>query len=139
MYEWIGPKYLQIPRRNRFVATVLLYALFPRRRTRRTHMGKVKGWRYIQDPPESFDPSEACNALRLYPEYLANFEPLAEYRHGGLTYPMFEGTAQNMAVDQPRTQRRIASVIAIERFLTRTRLIHPLFVVAAGRRREVAA
>jgi SAM-dependent methyltransferase len=139
MFEWIGPTYLQIPRRNRLVATVLLYALFPRRRTRRTHMGVVKGVRFIQESPDSFDPSEACNSLRLYPEYVANFEPIAEYRHGGLTYPMFEGTAQNMAVDQPRTQRRIAAVIAIEKFLTRKRLIHPLFVVAVGRRREVGA
>lgn len=135
MYEWIGPTYLQIPRRNRLVATVLLYVLFPRPRARTTHMGKVKGIRYIQDPPHEFDPSEACNSLALYPEYVRNFVPLDEYRHGGLTYPMFEGLAQNMAQSQPRTRKRLEFVVKAEKWLTRKKIIHPLFVVAVGERR----
>ena len=134
MYEWIGPTYLQIPRRNRVVATALLLALFPRRRTRRTHMGRVKGLRYMQDPPHSFDPSEACNSLELYREYRRNFDPIAEYRHGGLSYPMFEGIAQNFAQDQPRTRKRLELVVKIEKWLTEKKVIHPLFVVAVGQR-----
>jgi SAM-dependent methyltransferase len=135
MYEWIGPTYLQIPRRNRLFATVLLLALFPRRRTRTTHMGKVKGLRYLQDPPHEFDPSEACNSLALYPAFEANFTPLAEYRHGGITYPMFEGLAQNMAQDRSSTRRRLEFVVKAEKWLTRHKWIHPLFVVAVGERR----
>lgn len=135
IYEWVGPPYLQIPRRNRLVATALLLALFPRRATRTTHMGKVKGLRYLQDPPGSFDPSEACNSLELRPRFQENFEILCEYQHGGLTYPMFEGIARNMAQDQPRTRRRIKAVIAIEKWLTRRGIIYPLFTIAVGRRR----
>jgi SAM-dependent methyltransferase len=134
MYEWIGPTFLQIPRRNRLFARVLLYALFPGRRTRTTHMGRRKGLRYLQDAPHEFDPSEACNSLRLYPAFDANFEPLTEYRHGGLTYPMFEGIAQNLPDDQ-RTRRRVEFVVRAEHWLTRRRLVHPLFVVAVGERR----
>jgi SAM-dependent methyltransferase len=138
IYEWIGPTYLQIPRRNRVVATALLLTLFPRRATRTTHAGKVKGVRYLQDPPESFDPSEACNALELRPRFVDNFDVLREYQHGGLTYPMFEGIAPNIADHQPRTRRRVAVVLAAERLLTRLGVIHPLFTVAVGRRRPPA-
>lgn len=136
MYEWIGPTYLQIPRRNRLFATLLLWTLFPRRRTRTTHIGRRKGLRYLQDPPSSFDPSEACNSLRLYPEFVTNFAPLVEYRHGGLTYPMFEGIAQNLSRDG-RTERRARAVVRVEKWLTRRGLVHPLFVVVVGERREV--
>jgi SAM-dependent methyltransferase len=134
MYEWIGPTFLQIPRRNRWFARLLLWTLFPRRRLRTTHMGRRKGLRYLQDKPHEFDPSEACNSLQLYPAYEANFVPIAEYRHGGLTYPMFEGIAQNLPHDE-RTRRRTELVVRIEKWLTRRGLVHPLFVVAVGERR----
>lgn len=134
MYEWIGPTFLQIPRRNRFFARLLLWALFPSRRVRTTHMGRRKGLRYLQDKPHEFDPSEACNSLQLYPAYEANFSPIAEYRHGGLTYPMFEGIAQNLP-DTERTRKRTELVVRIEKWLTRRGLVHPLFVVAVGERR----
>jgi len=134
MYEWIGPTFLQIPRRNRLFARVLLYALFPGRRVRTTHIGRRKGIWYLQDAPRKFDPSEACNSPRLYPAYLANFVPLVEYRHGGLTYPMFEGIAQNLPDDE-RTRRRIRFVVRAEKWLTRRGLVLPLFVVAVGERR----
>lgn len=134
MYEWIGPTYLQIPRRNRFFSRLLLLALFPGRRVRTTHMGRRKGIRYLQDAPHEFDPSEACNSLQLYPSFVANFVPLIEYRHGGLTYPMFEGIAQNLP-DNERTRRRTRFVVRAEKWLTRHRLVHPLFVVAVGERR----
>jgi SAM-dependent methyltransferase len=132
MYEWIGPTYLQIPRRNRIFATALLLALFPKAATRTTHMGMKKGLRYMQDAPDSFDPSEACNALRLYPEYDRNFSTVAEYRHGGLTYPMFEGLAQNMNTSRKTTRLRLTIAVKAERLLTRLKLVHPLFVVAVG-------
>ncbi|MGB8861572.1 MAG: class I SAM-dependent methyltransferase [Ilumatobacteraceae bacterium] len=132
MYEWIGPLGLQIPRRNRVFATLLLYTLFPRPSTRTTHMGRRKGLRYIQDPVDSFDPSEACNSLRLHPEYRRNFDSIAEYRHAGLSYPMFEGLAQNMDVSRRSVRMRLALTIKIERLLTRMKLVHPLFVVALG-------
>jgi SAM-dependent methyltransferase len=136
MHEWIGPPYLQLPRRNRLVATALLLTLFPRRATRTTHMGRVKGIRYLQDPPDSFDPSEACNSLELRPQFLEHFDVLAEHLHGGLTYPMFEGLAPNLAVDQPRTRRRLALVLRIERWMTRRGLVHPLFTMVVGRRKD---
>ena len=132
MYEWIGPTYLQIPRRNRFFATALLLALFPKKATRTTHMGVTKGLKYLQDRPEAFDPSEACNALQLYPEYEKNFKTLAEYRHGGLTYPMFEGLAQNMNTARKTTRVRLAIAVKAERLLTRLKLVYPVFVVAIG-------
>lgn len=135
IHEWIGPTYLQIPRRNRLVATILLYLLFPRRWMRTTHTGKVKGVRYIQDPPESFDPSEACNSLGLYPAFIANFRPLSEYKHSGLTYPMFEGLAQVVASDQRRNPKRVRLVVRIERWLTHKGLLAPLFVVALAEAR----
>ncbi|MEY4340023.1 MAG: hypothetical protein RLZ14_1873 [Actinomycetota bacterium] len=137
MYEWIGPTYLQIPRRNRLFATLLLLALFPSRRLRTTHTGRRKGLRYIQDPPSAFDPSEACNSLQLHPQFVANFTTIVEYRHGGLTYPMFEGIAQNLPRNE-RTERRTRFVVRAEKWLTRKRLVHPLFVVAVGERRESA-
>ncbi|MDO8364847.1 MAG: class I SAM-dependent methyltransferase [Actinomycetota bacterium] len=135
MYEWIGPTYLQIPRRNRLFAKLLLIALFPKRTTRRTHVGRVKGLRFIQDPPESFDPSEACNSLQLYPEFERNFTPLAAHFHGAITYPMFEGLAQNLAQAQPRTRKRLEFVVKAEKWLTKRKLVHPLFVVAVGERK----
>lgn len=133
--EWIGPRHLQIPRRNRMVATVLLLVLFPRRATRTTHQGQVKGWRHLQDPPEAFDPSEACNSLELRARFLENFDVEAEHLYGGLAYPMFEGVAPNLAEDQPRTRRRISFVLWVERWLTRWGLVHPLFTMAVGRRK----
>lgn len=135
LYEWIGPPHLRVPRRNRLVATVLLLALFPRRATRTTRGGKVKGLRYLQSPSRSLDPGSAGTPLELRLRFQENFEILSEYQHGGLTYPMFEGMAHNMAQHQPRTRRRIRAVIAIEKWLTRWGIIHPLFTIAVGRRR----
>jgi SAM-dependent methyltransferase len=132
MYEWIGPTYLQIPRRNSLIAKALLLALFPKRATRTTHMGKRKGRQYIQDAADSFDPSEACNSLQLYPEFERNFTVIREYRHGGLTYPMFEGLAQNMNTTRKTTLWRITFAVQAERLLTRLGLVRPLFVVAVG-------
>lgn len=135
IYEWIGPVALNVPRRNRLFAKVLLISMFPRRRSRRTHMGLVKGLRYIHDIASPADPSEACNSLALYPEFERNFNVLAEYHHGAIAYPMFEGLAQNMKQDQPRTRRRLELAVKIERWLTKFKLVHPLFVVAVGERK----
>jgi SAM-dependent methyltransferase len=132
MYEWIGPTYLQLPRRNRFWATALLLLLFPKAATRTTHMGRTKGLKYLQDSADSFDPSEACNSLSLHPEYQRNFTSIKEYAHGGITYPMFEGLAQNLNQSLRTTQLRISFAVKAERFLTRFRMIRPLFMVAVG-------
>ena len=133
MYEWIGPQFLRIPRRNRIAATIVLMALFPRRSTRRTHMNKVKGLRWILDSADpAVDPSEACNSLQLLPAYRRYFEPLHEYLHGSISYPMFEGIAQNLDQSRPFVRRRIEWAVRIDRFLTRRRIVHPLFVVAIG-------
>jgi hypothetical protein len=48
---------------------------------------------------------------------------------------MFEGLAQNMKQDQPRTRRRLEFVVRAEKWLTQRKLVHPLFVVAVGERR----
>lgn len=133
LYEWIGPEYLQIPRANAFVSRVLLHGLFPFTRTRTTHMGKTKGFGYIQDAPATFDPTEACNSTKLYPELCRNFLVLQEHNHGGLAYPMFEGLAQNLDESRAFTRWRIRVALAIERTLTRLGVIQPLFTLCVAR------
>jgi hypothetical protein len=135
MYEWIGPRYLQIPLANSFVARLLLVLFFPLKRTRTTHMGKVRGFRYLQDTPESFDPSEACNSDELYGIYRKHLNLVHEYKHGGLCYPMFEGLAQNMDLSRNTTLIRIRFVIKIESILTKLRLIKPLFTCSIAQKR----
>lgn len=130
MYEWIGPNFLQIPRVNNFIARLLLLVLFPLKRTRTTHMGKVRGIGYLQDPPESFDPSEACNSKSLYGSFLKYLRPLEEYKHGGLCYPMFEGIAQNLNFSRNTTNLRVRAILGLETFLTTIHVIKPLFVCA---------
>jgi SAM-dependent methyltransferase len=133
IYEWIGPKYLRVPRKNRLVATLLLLVLFPGRRTRRTHLNKVKGLRWIMDPADpNLDPSEACNSLQLHRAFTDSFSPLSQYFHGALTYPMFEGIGQNLDESKSSVRRRIRWVLAVEKFLIARRLVHPLFVVAVA-------
>jgi SAM-dependent methyltransferase len=133
IYEWIGPEFLRIPRKNRIVATMLLLVLFPGRRTRRTHMNKVKGFRWIMDVADSnIDPSEACNSLQLHRAFTDRFSPISQHFHGALTYPMFEGIGQNLDESKSWVRRRLRWVVAVERFLIARRLVHPLFVVAIG-------
>lgn len=135
IYEWIGPAYLQIPKANAWVTRMLVWSLFSRRE-RTTHMGIRKGLRYIQDKPGQFDPSEACNSTDLMPQYLRYFSPLAQTLHGGLLYPVFEGTAQNLDEDAPWTHRRIRTVILAERLLAGVGIVRPLFAISLGVRRE---
>lgn len=133
MYEWIGPQYLYVPRRNRLAAAVVLTTLFPSRRIRRSHMGRVKGLRWIMyqaDP--AIDPSEACNSPELLAAYRRHFDPVAEYLHGSLSYPMFEGISQNFDQTKPWVRRRLEWAVAIDRVLTRRGWVHPLFAVAVG-------
>lgn len=129
--EWIGPKFLQIPRRNAFFARLLLYGLYPKRRSRTTHMGEVRG-RFLQMPPDAFDPSEACNADALLPEYHRCFEPIAEACYGGLTYPVFEGLGHTIDPERWTNRLRIRIVWWTERVLTALRLVRPLFVSSIG-------
>ena len=133
IYEWIGPEYLRVPRKNRFAATLLLLALFPSRRVRRTHLDKTKGLRWIMDAADpNVDPSEACNSLQLHRAFSDRFTSISSYFHGALTYPMFEGIGQNIDESRPWVRRRLRWAIAIERFLTARRWVHPLFVVAVA-------
>jgi SAM-dependent methyltransferase len=132
MYEWVGPRALQIPFANRLVASALLLSLFPRPSRRRTHQGKVKGPRYLQDPPEAFDPSEACNSEALLPAFLRHFAPVRLHLHGALTYPMFEGLGATLPEGEPGDQRRFALVQAVEDALLSVNLVRPLFAVAIG-------
>jgi hypothetical protein len=129
--EWIGPAFLQIPRRNAFFARLLLFGLYPKRRSRTNHMGQVKG-RWLQAGPEAFDPSEACNAEALLPEYHRNFEPLAEVRYGGLAYPVFEGLGHTIDMGRWTNQLRVRLVYWAERALTAIGLVKPLFVSSIG-------
>lgn len=133
MYEWIGPPYLYVPRRNQLAAAALLLALFPRRSTRTTHENRVKGLRWVMEPTDpAADPSEACNSLELHGAYRRHFHPLREHLHGAITYPMFEGISQNLDQADPWTARRLQSVTKLDGLLTRRRLVHPLFVVTVG-------
>jgi len=133
IYEWIGPEFLKVPRKNRVVATLLLLVFFPSRRTRRTHLNKVKGLRWIMDPADPVaDPSEACNSLQLHRAFTDRFVPISQHLHGALTYPMFEGIGQNLDESKSSVRRRLRWVVAIERSLIARRWVHPLFVVAVA-------
>jgi carbon monoxide dehydrogenase subunit G/SAM-dependent methyltransferase len=134
MVEWMGPEYLQIPRTNHLFATLLLLGLFDRK-TRTTHMGQVKGLR-VQDPPEAFDPSEACNSTELVPQFLKYFRPIRTVRYAGLAYPIFEGIAQNIDQATRMNQIKIRIVHRLERMLTRLGIVKPLFVMALGEKKE---
>jgi uncharacterized protein len=136
MVEWIGPEYLQIPRANHLVATVLLLALF-NRKTRTTHMGQIKGLR-IQEPAESFEPSEACNSTELMPQFRKYFRPLSATYYAGLSYPIFEGIAQNIDQSRPLNRAKIRFIHAIEQLGTRLGVIKPVFVVAVAEKRPIA-
>lgn len=133
MNEWIGPPFLQIPRSNHVVAALLLWLLFPKG-MRTNHMGMVKG-RCVQVTADQFDPSEACNAPELMPQFLKYFRPLKLEYYGGLTYPVFEGIAQNIRQHRWQNKVRVRLVYWIERVLTRLGLIKPLFVSAVAERR----
>jgi hypothetical protein len=86
-----------------------------------------------------FDPSEACNSPELYPQFKRFLHIVSAHEHGALTYPRFEGIAQNLNLQLASTGRRIKVVISLERLLTRFRLVQPLFVVAFGQSRSDAA
>jgi len=136
MYEWIGPEYLQFPLPNRIVAALLLFLLFPVRATRTTHEGRVKGiWQQCR--PEEFEPSEACNSRELLPQFLKYFKPIKMYLHGGLMYPIFEGTASNIDETKLINKLRIRIVYHVETLLTKLKIIKPLFVMAVGEKRPI--
>ncbi len=138
MDEWIGPPFLQLPRRNAFFTRLLLFALYPKPRSRTNHMGQRKGV-WLAPPPEAFDPSEACNSDALLPEYHRHFEPVAEVRYGGLTYPVFEGIAHTIDMGRWTNKLRVRIVYLAERVLTAVGLVKPLFVSSIGRPRRDAA
>lgn len=135
MYEWIGPKYLQIPLSNALISRMLLRTLF-RREERVTHEGKRKG-RWLQQSPEAFEPSEAVNADRIHGALVERFDVLRKIVFGGLLYPMFEGLGGNksLAAD-PSTARRVGFVSRLEQKLTNLGLISPLFMISVARCRD---
>jgi SAM-dependent methyltransferase len=136
MYEWIGPEYLQFPLANRIVASILLFSLFPFPASRTTHEGRVKGIR-LQNPPETFDPSEACNSSDLLPQFLKYFRPIKMHLHGGLMYPIFEGMAHHIDENKLIDQLRIRLVYYVETLLTKLKIIKPLFVSVVGEKRQI--
>jgi SAM-dependent methyltransferase len=128
--EWIGPNYLQIPTANKIWSLALLYIFFPSKKMRTNHMGDTKGIGFLQYGKETFDPSEACNSENLESGLLDLFTYHKCVRFGGLSYPMFEGTAMHLSENDPWTLRRVRWIVAIEKVLTKLRLIKPLFLVA---------
>ncbi len=134
LYEWIGPKYLQIPLRNHLVSSLLLLLLFPSRKVRTSHAGHVKGL-WIQYPPKAFDASEACNSDELYLNFKKYFKPIRIVMHGGLSYPIFEGIAQNIDQDKWLNKIRIRIVYHLETILTGLGLIRPLFMMVIAETR----
>lgn len=133
MYEWIGPKRLQIPVINHILSTLLLWTLFSKQE-RTTHMGHRKGL-WVQSLPETFEPSEACNSTELWQQYHTYFDPISTVFHGGLCYTVFEGIAQNLDETNSWTSFRISLIYTLEKILTKLRVIKPLFVVSVGRKR----
>lgn len=127
--EWIGPNYLQIPILNKWISIALLYVFFPSRKMRTNHMGRTKGFGFIQYKKEIFDPSEACNSEVLEVELTKRFRYLKSVHFGGLCYPMFEGNAIHLDEKDAAILKRVNWVIKIERLLTRWGIIKPLFVV----------
>jgi SAM-dependent methyltransferase len=134
MYEWIGPKYLQIPFTNAAMSRLLLRTLF-RRTERVTHDGRRKG-RWLQQPPEAFEPSEAVNADRIHGALVERFDVLRKIVFGGLLYPMFEGLGANAPLGAAAsTARRVGIVSRMEQTLTDLGVIRPLFMISVARRR----
>ncbi len=131
LHEWIGPNYLQIPWRNRWVARFLLYLLFPSRASRTPLQGPRKG-RWIMPRKEELEPSEACNSEDLWPQYVRFFRPLRSVFYGGLVYPMFEGLGHHYEAMKWTHRLRVRVVYALEGWLTKCRLIAPLFVATIG-------
>lgn len=135
IHEWVGPEKLQIPRANALVARLLLCTLFTRKE-RTNHEGRVKG-KFLQYSPGFFDPSEACNSLEIPAQLTRYFEVKSELAYGSLCYPMFEGLGRNFHPNRRLDQVRIKFVLAVERFLTRMRVIKPLFLIAIAKKRAV--
>ncbi len=133
LYEWIGPDYLQIPIINKILSSLILILSF-NRKTRTTHMNRVKGIWYIQDSSGCFDPSEACNSKNLYSNFRKYFTPIKELKFGGLSYPIFEGISQN--IDQSRGLNifKIKVIYKIERILTKFGIIKPLFILVVAKK-----
>lgn len=139
MYEWIGPRYLQIPWPNRVVAACLLYLLF-RPRSRTNHEGKRRGW-WVQYPAEFFDPSEACNSTAIWEAYTSHFHPIRSIFFGGLTYPIYEGCGylyDEGSWDRSwRHRTRVRIVYYLEKWLTAIGLVKPLFVITVGQKKPL--
>jgi len=133
MVEWVGPKYLQVPRTNHWLASALLWTLFDRK-TRTNHMGQVKG-RWVNPPPEAYEPSESCNSPELVPQFLKYFQPIRMVYFGGLSYPIFEGIAQNIDQTNWRNLLKIKILARLEKILMWLGVIKPLFAMAVGEKR----
>lgn len=125
-YEWIGPHYLQIPATNRFFSVLLLHLLFPSEKLRTTHMGMVKGRKWLQPAPESFDPSEAVNSLEIMPTADRMFEAHTKVLFGGILYPMFEGLGSTIPTQK---NWKIRFATRMEKLLGALGLIKPLFAI----------
>jgi SAM-dependent methyltransferase len=136
LYEWIGLEYLQIPLINHIIAAILLFMLFPSKKTRTTYVGKTKGI-WIQHSPQEFDPSEACNSQELLPQLLKYFRPIRIVTHGGLIYPIFEGIAQNIDQNKSINKVKIRIVYYIERILTKLRIIKPSFLMVVAEKKQI--
>ncbi|PAX54330.1 class I SAM-dependent methyltransferase [Brunnivagina elsteri] len=136
LYEWIGLEYLQIPRINHIFAAILLFLLFPSKSIRTTHMGKVKGF-WIQHSPNEFDPSEACNSQELLKQFEKYFQPIKIVFHGGLTYPIFEGIAQNIDQTKLINKLRIQIVYYLEVILTKLKIIKPCFMAVIAEKKII--
>ncbi|MBD2774699.1 class I SAM-dependent methyltransferase [Iningainema tapete] len=134
--EWIGLEYLQIPLINHIFAAILLFLLFPSHKTRTTHMGKTKGW-WIQYTAKEFDPSEACNSQELLTQFLKYFKPIRIVMYGGLSYPVFEGIAQNIDQTKLLNKIKIRIVYFSERILTKLGIIKPCFMLVLAEKRQI--
>jgi SAM-dependent methyltransferase len=129
--EYIGPRYVQIPRMNYWISWLLLALLFSKQE-RTTHEGRLKG-RWQSYPPGTLDPSEACNTEPILPEMKHYFEVEQILYFGGLCFPMFEGLGRNF----PKPSWRFPFVVYLERALQHLGIIQPMFMHAILRKKKV--
>jgi SAM-dependent methyltransferase len=133
-YEWIGPEYLQLQKRNRLVGVALLTLLFSKKR-RTTHEGYVKGKSWMAHRPDQLDPTEACNSTVLLPELLKRFRPLHRVDHGGVLYPVLEGIGQHLDLTQRGDRMRLRLLLRLDDLFCRWKIVFPLFTVLIAEKR----
>lgn len=123
--EYVGPNYLQIPFLNRLLASFFVNAAIWPPSRRITHENK---WKLLIRNLNfrDIDPSEAVRSeeiIKIANEHLNVFKL---YMYGGLNYPAFEGIGHHFKSSEG-DEGLMKLFIAIEKALSKLRLVKPLF------------